>query len=68
MVVRAWDLGVRLIGFGALLAHGPAKKVVPDFLTELPDSSAIVSWRIDTNWGNTLFIGMDQVAGVNSNG
>lgn len=42
------DLGVRIIDFEARLPENPGKKFVPDFLNELPDSSALVSWRIDT--------------------
>lgn len=49
------DLGVRLIDFRAPLPQDPNKKFVPDFLSELPDSAALVSWRVDTNSGNTFF-------------
>ena len=47
--------GVQEIDFKAGLPQDPNKKFVPDFLTNLPDSSALVSWRIDTNSGNVFF-------------
>ncbi|MCH2538043.1 MAG: hypothetical protein MK128_11605, partial [Dehalococcoidia bacterium] len=37
------------------LPQDPNKTFVPDFLTELPDSSALVSWRLDENSGNVFF-------------
>lgn len=49
------DLGVRIIDFKALLPQDTTKKFVPDYLNELPDSSALVSWRIDTNSGAVFF-------------
>ena len=49
------DLGVRIIDFDATLPQDPAKTYVPEFLKEIPDSAALVSWRIDTNNGNVFF-------------
>ena len=47
--------GIHEIDFKGGLPQDPNKTFVPDFLTELPDSSALVSWRIDTNSGNVFF-------------
>ena len=49
------DLGVRLIDLKASLPQDPTKKFVPNFLTKLPESSALVSWRIDTRSGEVFF-------------
>jgi prepilin-type N-terminal cleavage/methylation domain-containing protein len=49
------DLGIRLVDFKRGLPQDPTKKFVPNFLNEIPDSSALVSWRIDTNSGNVFF-------------
>ncbi|MCI0798322.1 MAG: hypothetical protein J4O06_06035, partial [Chloroflexi bacterium] len=37
------------------LPQDPNKVFVPDFLSSLPDSSALVSWRLDINSGNVFF-------------
>ncbi|MCH7712652.1 MAG: prepilin-type N-terminal cleavage/methylation domain-containing protein [Chloroflexi bacterium] len=50
------DLGVRLIDFKATLPQDPTKRFVPDFLNNIPDSSALVEWRIDTNSGEVFFV------------
>ena len=49
------DLGVRLIDFDARLPQDPTKTFVPNFLKDIPDSAALVSWRIDTNTGKIFF-------------
>lgn len=49
------DLGVRIIDFKATLPQDPTKNFVPDFLNDIPNSSALVEWRIDTNSGNVFF-------------
>ena len=54
-IVPTTDIGVRLIDFKARLPQDPTKKFVPDFLSTLPGSSALVSWRIDTRSGNVFF-------------
>ena len=51
----AGDQGVRLIDFDARLPQDPDQTFTPDFLKEVPDSAAIVSWRIDTNRGIPFF-------------
>jgi len=47
--------GIKLIDFKQGLPQDPNKTFVPDFLTSLPDSSALVSWRLDENSGNVFF-------------
>ena len=47
--------GIQEIDFKAGLPEDPNRVFVPDFLTSLPDSAALVSWRIDTNSGNVFF-------------
>ncbi len=49
------DLGVRLIDFDIRLPQNPDQTFTPDFLKEIPDSAAIVSWRIDTTRGLLFF-------------
>ena len=49
------DLGIRLIDLKAPLPQDPTKTFVPSFLTNLPESSALVSWRIDTRSGQAFF-------------
>ncbi|PKB79134.1 MAG: hypothetical protein BZY88_15000 [SAR202 cluster bacterium Io17-Chloro-G9] len=49
------DLNVRVIDFTARLPQDPTKKFVPDFLGDIPNSSALVEWRIDTDSGNVFF-------------
>ena len=49
------DLGVRVIDFKARIPQDPTQKFVPDFLSDIPNSSALVEWRIDTNSGNVFF-------------
>ena len=47
--------GVHEIDFKTSLPQNPNRTFVPNFLSELPDSSALISWRIDTNSGNVFF-------------
>jgi len=47
--------GIKEIDFKAGTPDDPNKTFVPDFLTNLPDSAALVSWRIDENSGNVFF-------------
>ena len=47
--------GVHEIDFKTGLPQDPNKTFVPNFLSELPDSSALISWRIDINAGNVFF-------------
>jgi hypothetical protein len=47
--------GIKEIDFKQGLPQDPNKTFVPDFLTSLPDSSALVSWRLDENSGNVFF-------------
>lgn len=49
------DLGIRIIDLTAVLPQDRTKKFVPDFLTDLPESPALVSWRIDINSGQVFF-------------
>lgn len=48
------DLGVRAIDFDAVLPQNPAKIFVPDFLKDIPNSAALVSWRMDTRSGRVF--------------
>ena len=54
-IVVTPDLDVRLIDFKAKLPQDLNTDFVPDFLTDIPDSTSLVSWRIDTNSGNAFF-------------
>ena len=51
----AGDLGVRVIDFDASIPQDATLSFVPDFLKEVPDSSALVSWRVDQTTGNVFF-------------
>ena len=54
--------GIKEIDFKKGLSQDPNKTFVPDFLTELPDSSALVSWRLDENSGNVFFAqGVEEI-------
>ena len=46
---------IKAIDFKAGTPQDPNKTFVPDFLTEMPDSAALVSWRIDEDSGNVFF-------------
>ena len=47
--------GIKEIDFKKGLPQDPNKTFIPNFLTELPGSSALISWRIDENSGNVFF-------------
>lgn len=55
------DLGVREINFDARLPQNPAKTFVPDFLKKIPNSAALVSYRIETATGR-IFVADDGAA------
>ena len=55
------DLGVREINFDARLPQNPAKTFVPDFLKKIPNSAALVSYRIETSTGK-IFTADDGAA------
>ena len=46
---------IKAIDFKAWTPQDPNKTFVPDFLTEILDSAALVSWRIDEDSGNVFF-------------
>ena len=48
-------LGIRLIDFDARLPQNPDQTFTPDFLKQIPDSAALVSWRMDTKRGILFF-------------
>jgi CDGSH-type Zn-finger protein len=54
-ILDAGDLGVRLIDFDAVLPGDPTKSFAPDFLKEVPDTAALVSWRIVKTSGQVFF-------------
>ncbi len=54
-IMLAGDLGVRLIDFELPLPGDPLKTFVPDFLKEIPDTAALVSWRVVTATGRIFF-------------
>ncbi|MCH8205448.1 MAG: type II secretion system protein [Chloroflexi bacterium] len=49
------DLGVRAIDFDARLPNDPNRTFTPDYLKDIPDSAALVSYRIETATGNVFF-------------
>ena len=51
----AGDVGVRVIEFDSALPQDATQSFVPGFIKEVPDSAALVSWRIDTATGNVFF-------------
>ena len=55
LVSVAGDLNVRLIDFDAIIPQNATLSFVPDFLKEVPDSAALVSWRVDQATGNVFF-------------
>ncbi len=50
----AGDVNVRLIDFDARLPQDPTKTFTPDFLKDIPNSAALVSYRVDTTTGNVF--------------
>ena len=57
-ITTAGDLGVKVVDFDARLPQNLDQTFVPDFLKDVPESAAIVSWRIDTDRG-ILFAARD---------
>ena len=51
----AGDVNVRLIDYDARLPQDPTKTFAPDFIKDIPNSAALVSWRLDENSGNVFF-------------
>ena len=47
--------GVGVIDFDARLPGEPSQVFVDDFLKDIPDSAALVSWRIDETSGNVFY-------------
>ena len=50
----AGDVNVRLIDFDARLPQDPTKTFTPDFLKDIPNSAALVSYRVETTTGNVF--------------
>jgi prepilin-type N-terminal cleavage/methylation domain-containing protein len=48
----AGDVSVRLIDFDARLPQDPTKTFTPDFVKDIPNSAALVSYRVVTTTGN----------------
>ena len=51
----AGDLDIREVDFEAVLPGDPLKTFAPDFVKRVPNSAALVSWRIDTRNGVVFF-------------
>ena len=51
----AGDTGIRVIGFEAWLPQDAGQTFVPDYLKEIADSAALVSWRVNTSTGEVFF-------------
>jgi prepilin-type N-terminal cleavage/methylation domain-containing protein len=52
----AEDVNVRLIDFDARLPQDPGKTFAPDFLKDIPNSAALVSYRVETTTGNVFAV------------
>lgn len=50
----AGDVGVRLIDFDARLPQDPTKTFAPDFIKDIPNSAALVSYRVVTTTGDVF--------------
>ena len=50
----AGDVNVRLINFYARLPQDPSKTFTPDFLKDIPNSSALVIYRVETTTGSVF--------------
>ena len=50
----AGDVNVRLIDFDARLPQDPTKTFAPDYLKDIPNSAALVSYRVETTTGNVF--------------
>lgn len=57
----AGDVNVRLIDFDARLPQDPTKTFAPDFIKDIPNSAALVSYRVETSTG-TIFSAADGAA------
>jgi len=57
----AGDVNVRLIDFDARLPQDPTKTFAPDFIKDIPNSAALVSYRVVTTTG-TVFAAADGAA------
>jgi len=51
----AGDTGIRVLEFDARLPQEPTQIFVPDYLKGIPDSAALVSWRVNTRTGEVFF-------------
>lgn len=54
----AGDVNVRLMDFDARLPQDPTKTFTPDYVKDIPNSAALVSYRIETTTG-TIFAAAD---------
>ena len=59
--LSAGDVNVRLINFDARLPQDPTKTFAPDFIKDIPDSAALVSYRVETTTG-AIFSAADGAA------
>ena len=50
----AGDVNVRLIDFDARLPQDPTKTFTPDFIKDIPNSAALVSYRVVTTTGDVF--------------
>lgn len=57
----AGDVSVRLIDFDARLPQNPTKTFTPDFIKDIPNSAALVSYRVETTAG-AIFSAADGAA------
>jgi prepilin-type N-terminal cleavage/methylation domain-containing protein len=57
----AGDVNVRLIDFNARLPQDPTKTFIPDFIKDIPNSAALVSYRVVTTTGS-VFAAADGAA------
>ena len=57
----AGDVNVRLIDFDARLPQDPTKTFAPGFIKDIPNSAALISYRVVTTTG-TVFAAADRAA------
>jgi prepilin-type N-terminal cleavage/methylation domain-containing protein len=50
----AGDVNVRIIDFWARLPQDPTRTFAPDFIKQIPDSAAVISYRVDTATGEVF--------------
>jgi prepilin-type N-terminal cleavage/methylation domain-containing protein len=50
----AGDVNVRIIDFWARLPQDPTRTFSPDFIKQVPDSAAVISYRVDTATGEVF--------------